>query len=123
MELERLRFMTSNQNKAGTKQPLQMYHDVVQSDMRFEWGSEKEATNIKKHRVSFDDAKEALNCGMVVVLKETHQSGEERFVYIGLSKKLNVLVVVIAYPDENVTRIISARKANKKERKFYEAQL
>lgn len=115
--------MTSNQNKAGTKQPLQMYHDVVQSDMRFEWGSEKEATNIKKHRVSFDDAKEALNCGMVVVLKETHQSGEERFVYIGLSKKLNVLVVVIAYPDENVTRIISARKANKKERKFYEAQL
>ena len=115
--------MTSNQNKAGTKQRLQMYHDVVQSDMRFEWDSDKEATNFKKHRISFDDAKEVLNCGIVVVLKETHQNCEERFVYIGLSKKLNVLVVVVAFPDENVTRIISARKANKNERKFYEAQL
>lgn len=115
--------MTSNQNKAGIKPPLQSYHDVVQSDMRFEWDSDKEATNIKKHRVSFEDAKEAINCGIVAVLKETHQSGEERFVYIGLCKKLNVLVVVAAFPDENVTRIISARKANKRERKFYEAQL
>ncbi len=62
--------MTSNQNKAGTKQRLQMYHDVVQSDMRFEWDSDKEA----------------LSCGLVAVLKETHQNCEERFVYIGLSK-------------------------------------
>ena len=115
--------MTTNQNKAGIKPTLQTYHDVVQSEMRFEWDSDKEATNIKKHRVSFADAREALNCGLVVVLKETHQNGEERFVYIGLCKKLNVLVVVVAFPDENVTRIISARKANKRERKFYEAQL
>ena len=115
--------MTSNQNKAGIKPTLQMYHDVVQSEMRFEWDSDKEATTIKKHRVSFEDAKEALNCGIVVVLKETYQNGEERFVYIGLSKKLNVLVVAIAFPDENVTRIISAQKTNKKERKFYETQL
>lgn len=115
--------MTSNQNKARTKPSLQTYHDVVQSDMRFEWDSDKESVNIKKHSVSFEDAKEALNCGLVVVLKETHQNGEERFVYIGLSKKLNVLVVVVVYPDENITRIISARKANKRERKFYEAQL
>jgi uncharacterized DUF497 family protein len=113
--------MSSNQNKAGIKPSLQMYHYVVQSSMRFDWDSEKESANIKKHSVSFEDAKEAFNCGLVVVLKETHQNGEERFVYIGLSKKLNVLVVVVAYPDENVTRIISARKANKKERKFYEA--
>ena len=49
---------------------------------------------IKKHGISFEDAKQALNCGLVV-----------------------------AYPEEETTRIISARKANKKERKFYEAQL
>lgn len=108
--------MTSNQNKVGTKPTLQTYHDVVQSEMRFVWDSGKEATNIKKHRVSFNDATEALSCGLVVVLKETHQSGEERFVYIGLCKKLNVLIVVVTFPDENVTRIISARKASKRER-------
>jgi uncharacterized DUF497 family protein len=45
------------------------------------------------------------------------------FVFLGMCKKLNVLVVVVAYPDEKVTRIISARKANKKERLLYEAQL
>ncbi len=115
--------MTSNQNKAGGKPTLQVYHDVVRSDKRFVWDSDKKKTNIRKHRVSFEDAEEALNCGLVVVLKEAHQKGEERFVYIGLSKKLNVLVVVVAYPDEDVTRIISARKANERERKFYEAQL
>jgi uncharacterized protein len=115
--------MTSNQNKPKIKLTLQTYHNVVQSDMRYDWDSDKEFTNIKKHKVSFQDAREALNCGIVLVLKETHQNGEERFVYIGLCKKLNVLVVVVAYTDENVTRIISARKANKKERKFYETQL
>ena len=91
--------------------------------MRYEWDSSKEKINIKKHGVSFDDAKQALNCGLVVVLKEDSASGEERYVYLGMCKKLNVLVVVVAYPEEEVTRIISARKANKSERKVYEAQL
>ncbi len=91
--------------------------------MRFEWDSAKEKINIRKHRVSFEDAKEALNCGLVVVLREDSDSGEERYVYLGMCKKLKVLVVVIAFPDEEITRIISARKANGKERKFYETQL
>jgi uncharacterized DUF497 family protein len=60
---------------------------------------------------------------ILVVLKEDSDSGEERYVYLGMCKKLNILVVVVAYPDEQITRIISARKANKRERKFYEAQL
>ena len=91
--------------------------------MKFEWDPQKEKINQKKHGVSFDDAKEALNCGLVVVLKEDTDSGEERYVYLGMCKKLNVLVVVVAYPDEQITRIISARKANKSERKFYETKL
>ena len=91
--------------------------------MRYEWDSLKEKTNIKKHGVSFEEAKQALNCGLVVVLKEDSDSGEERYVYLGICKKLKVLVVVVAYPGEEITRIISARKANKKEGKFYEAQL
>ncbi len=57
------------------------------------------------------------------MLKESHESNEERYVYMGICKRLNVLVVVVAYPEEEVTRIISARKATKSERKIYEAQL
>jgi len=91
--------------------------------MKFEWDPQKAKTNIKKHGVSFEDAKQALTCEVVVVLREDSDSGEERFVYLGMCKKLNVLVVVVAYPEDNITRIISARKANKKEIKFYEAQL
>ena len=91
--------------------------------MRYEWDSSKEKANIKKHGVSFSDAKDALNCGFVIVLKEDSDSGEERYVFLGMCKKLNVLVVVVAYPEDEITRIISARKANKSERKYYEAQL
>lgn len=91
--------------------------------MQYEWDPKKKQANLKKHGVSFEDAKEALNCGLVIALKEDSDSGEERYVYLGICKKLNILVVVVAYPEEEITRIISARKANKKERKFYEAQL
>ncbi len=91
--------------------------------MKFEWDPQKEKANQKKHGVSFDEAEEALTCEFVVVLKEDSDSGEERYVYLGMCKRLNILVVVVAYPDEQITRIISARKANKRERKFYEAQL
>ena len=91
--------------------------------MKFQWDPQKEKTNQKKHGVSFDDAKDAMTCELVVVLKEDSDSGEERYVFLGMCKKLNILVVVVAYPDEQITRIISARKANKRERKFYEAQL
>lgn len=91
--------------------------------MEFEWDPKKESANIKKHGISFDQAKEALTCGLVVVLKEDNDYDEERYVFLGMCKKLNVLVVVAAYPDETVTRIISARKATKKERLFYEEEL
>lgn len=91
--------------------------------MKFEWDQQKAKINLKKHGVSFEEAKETLTCETVVVLKEDSDSGEERYVYLGMCKKLNVLVVVVAYPDENITRIISARKANKRERTYYETQL
>jgi uncharacterized DUF497 family protein len=100
-----------------------MYYIVVQFNMRYEWDPLKEKINVKKHGVSFSDAKDALNCGLVIVLKEDSDFGEERYVYLGMCKKLNVLVVVVAYPEEEITRIISARKANKKERIFYETKL
>jgi uncharacterized DUF497 family protein len=88
--------------------------------MRFLWNQSKESINIAKHGISFTDAKDALNCGLVLVLKEEYISGEDRYVYLGMCKKLNILVVVVAYPSDEITRIISARKATKRERRFYE---
>ncbi len=91
--------------------------------MRFKWDPKKEQANIKKHGVSFEEAREALTCGLVVALRDDDRHDEQRFVFMGMCKRLNVLVVVAAYPEEDVTRIISARRATKRERKFYEAQL
>lgn len=91
--------------------------------MRFEWDPAKEKANVRKHHVSFEDAKQALQSGLVIVLKDDSDSGEERFVYLGMCKKLKVLVVVVAYPDDDITRIISARKATRKEREYYETKL
>jgi uncharacterized DUF497 family protein len=91
--------------------------------MKYAWDINKEKANIKKHGVSFTEAREALSCGLVVVLKEDLDSGEERYIYLGMCKKLNILIVVAAHPEERLTRIISARKALKKEKKFYETQL
>lgn len=91
--------------------------------MVYKWDHLKEKGNIKKHGVTFEEAKQALNCGRVVVLKEDSDSGEDRYVYLGMCRKLNVLVVVATYTEEFTTRIISARKANKQERRFYEEQL
>jgi uncharacterized DUF497 family protein len=45
--------------------------------MRYEWDPAKEQANMKKHGVSFEDAKEALTCGLVVVMKEDSEMGEE----------------------------------------------
>ena len=64
-----------------------------------------------------------MTCGLVIVLREDDSKIESTFVYLGMCKKLNVIVVVVTYPEEEITRIISARKANKKERKFYEEKL
>jgi uncharacterized DUF497 family protein len=91
--------------------------------MKYEWDHSKEKLNISKHGISFSEAREALTCGLVIVLREDDSKIESTFVYLGMCKKLNVIVVVVTYPEEEITRIISARKANKKERKFYEEKL
>ena len=91
--------------------------------MKYEWDNSKEKLNISKHGISFSEAREALTCGLVIVLREDDSKAESTFVYLGMCKKLNVIVVVVTYPEEEITRIISARKANKKERKFYEEKL
>jgi len=86
------------------------------------WDPRKANSNQKKHGISFEEAQTVLESDIQLVLEDgEHQ--EPRFIVIGYSKKLNLLVGVYAYWDSYVIRIISARKATRKERENYEKRI
>ena len=89
--------------------------------LRFEWDERKASANAKKHGVSFDEAKSVFADERAKLIDDPdHSEDEERFVLLGLSSTLRMLVVCHCYRSEgNVIRIISARKATAKESKFY----
>ena len=88
--------------------------------MRFEWDPEKARSNLRKHKVSFEEAATALRDPMAATgCDPDHSLGEERFVTFGVSERGRLLVV--SHTEENdILRIISARAASKGERKIYE---
>lgn len=87
----------------------------------FEWNEAKDRANRKKHGVSFEEAKSVFFDEYAVQFyDEEHSPEEERFIMLGLSNLSRVLVVChCERADGEVLRIISARKATKKERGFY----
>lgn len=86
----------------------------------FEWDANKAKKNIKTHGVSFDEASTAFSDTLSLTIYDPlHSKEEERFVLIGSSYK-NRLLVIVHTERGNKIRIISARKATKKERKQYE---
>jgi uncharacterized DUF497 family protein len=89
--------------------------------LRFEWDSSKAAANARKHGVSFDEARTVFEDEEALIIPDPeHSHGEERFVLLGLSSALRVLVVVhCERHDGAVIRIISARKADRAERADY----
>jgi uncharacterized DUF497 family protein len=89
---------------------------------RFEWDERKDAANRRKHGVSFDEARTAfLDDNARVIPDPDHSEDEERFVLLGLSISLRVLLVCHCYRhDDEVIRIISARKADDDEIKQYQ---
>ena len=91
------------------------------STLSFEWDERKAAANAKKHGVSFEEAKSAfLDERAKLIDDPDHSEDEERFVLLGISSTLRLLVVCHCYRGAgNVIRIISARKANASESKFY----
>lgn len=91
------------------------------SDPAFEWDKRKSSENKRKHGVTFEEAKSAfLDENARVIPDPEHSVDEDRFVLLGLSLQLRVLVVVHCYRQEaNVIRIISARKADRSERRQY----
>lgn len=86
--------------------------------MRIEWDSGKAKTNLQKHKVSFEEAKTVFYDEQALFIGDPDHSDleEERFVLIRRSQKLRLLVVCHCYRESaEIIRIISARKATKKE--------
>ena len=91
------------------------------STLRFEWDDQKAAANLKKHKVSFDEAKTVFADDRAKLIDDPdHSEDEDRFVLLGLSSALRLLLVCHCYrSDGEVIRIISARKAIATEAKSY----
>lgn len=91
-------------------------------NIRFEWNQNKNAMNIKKHKISFEEAETVFYDEEARIIDDPeHSEEEERFIILGFSKKANLLVVCHCYrASETIIRIISARRATKTETKQYQ---
>ena len=89
--------------------------------LSFEWDDRKAVANAKKHGVGFDEAKSVFVDEQAKLIDDPdHSEDEDRFVLLGLSSVLRLLLVCHCYRAEgNVIRIISARKASAHESKSY----
>jgi uncharacterized DUF497 family protein len=94
------------------------------SEIRFEWDPRKAGSNARKHGVSFEEAESVFFDEQALLLEDPQPIDEEaRFVLLGLSAALRVLLVVHALRGEDVIRIISARKATRLETQEYQTRL
>ena len=91
---------------------------------RFDWDAAKARENVRKHGISFEEAQTVFSDDQALLLDDPdHSADEERFVLLGLSAKLRVLVVVHALREQGeVIRLISARRATRTERAQYSAR-
>lgn len=87
--------------------------------MNYQWDPKKAASNLRKHGVEFADAIGIFEDDWALTIEEQHIEGEQRFVSIGLDFLGRLIVVVYTYRNDDI-RIISARRATKRERKSYE---
>ncbi|HET6281136.1 MAG TPA: BrnT family toxin [Polyangia bacterium] len=90
--------------------------------LRFDWDTQKATANLRKHGVSFVEATTVFyDEDALLRPDEDHSDEEDRFLLLGLSDGLRTLVVCHCYRQEDeVIRLISARKANSLERRQYE---
>lgn len=87
----------------------------------FEWDENKNTINKNKHGLSFEEAKEVFSDDNAILFDDPdHSIGEERFLIIGMTLSQKICLVSHCYRDnDNVIRIISARKATKNEKRTY----
>ena len=90
--------------------------------IQFKWDENKNRKNMREHGVSFEEAQTVfLDENAIRFFDPDHSDEEDRFIMLGISFKLRVLVVCHCYREnDEVIRLISARKADKEECKDYE---
>ena len=89
--------------------------------MKFEWDPQKAVRNLNDHNVSFTEAATVFHDVLSITFPDPdHSIGEDRYIIIGTSHRGRLLFVSHAERGEDRIRIISARKATRNERKFYE---
>ena len=93
-------------------------------ELRFEWDPNKNKSNINKHGVGFEEAESVFyDYDAIIIPDPEHSFEEERFLILGMTANLRLLVVCHCYrSEESVIRIISARRATNSERKQYEGE-
>ena len=95
-----------------------MYNIIM--DIHFAWDEEKNRSNQKKHGISFEEAATVFyDDDALLKYDEAHSLDEERFVMLGMSKANRMLVVCHCCRMGGVLRIISARKATRREERQY----
>lgn len=95
---------------------------MAEDNVRFDWDEIKAERNIKRHGITFEEAETVFDDGMALIIEdETHSFDEPRELLNGYSER-NRLLMVVFTQRANSVRIISARVANRKERKKYEQE-
>jgi len=90
------------------------------NEIQFTWDENKSRENKRKHKVSFEEAQSTfLDENAIRFFDPDHSEDEDRFLLLGMSFKLRVLVVSHCYRENDSIRIVSARKADKKEQSNY----
>ena len=87
--------------------------------MEIEWDAAKAATNLKKHGVSFEEGATALLDPLALSQEDASSAGESRWVLVGMSAAARLLTVVYTLRAGEQIRLISTRKATRKEASFY----
>jgi uncharacterized DUF497 family protein len=85
--------------------------------MKFEWDENKNKSNYNKHGIWFEDAVEIFNSNYFTAIVDSQEYGEQREISIG--KMYDAIIVVVHTQRGELTRIISSRPSNKKEREIY----
>ena len=88
--------------------------------MDLEWDPAKAEANLAEHEVGFPEAATVLADDLALTREDPDAVDEQRFVTLGMSGLGNLLVVVHTYRDPDIVRIISAWKANRRQRSLYE---
>ena len=87
--------------------------------MDIQFDADKAKSNLKKHGISFSEAATALLDENALVMEDTDSEGESRWILVGMSSQARLLTVIYTLRREESIRLISARKAAKKEVEYY----